>query len=414
MRTLFTPLLVTLLAVGASAQSWSDAAPMETARVGAASAILDGRLYVMGGRDAAGEPLRSVEVFDPATGWSRIGDLLSPRVDAAAAVLDSVIVLVGGRSGENGPIREAEVFDPAWGRWRPFAGLQVEREGLAVVAQDSVLFVIGGTGPNGSYLAATEAYGLGSGWAPFSAWDLSPASERARFGAAVVDDALIVIGGLSQFGPLRSVERYAPGEPPHLLFPLPEPGRGGFATALKRDTIYVVGGLDGNGRVLTDVHELTEISETPLSGVWTALSPLPSPREGAVAAVLGDSLYVVGGADEFGSVLASVVRFPLVEEVVETPVAAGEAPGADRPTLAVVGPNPSRRGTTFEVRAEEPGPARLAVVDALGREVAILLDRAVGREAVRLRWDADVPAGVYVARLSGPGGVATTAVTVVR
>ena len=142
---------------------------------------------------------------------------------------------------------------------------------------------------------------------------------------------------------------------------------------------------------------------------WEARAPLPEPVEGAVAAVLGDSLYVVGGADAFGGALAAVRILSLFP----VDVGAGDAPHP-APALAVVGPNPSRDGTTLEVRTGRPGPARLAVFDVLGREVAVLHDGPVSGIPLRVSWAARVPAGLYVARLDGPGGSATVPLTVAR
>ncbi len=44
------------------ARRWVPAAPLRTARVGAGVEALGGWLYVVGGKDASGNKLRSVEV----------------------------------------------------------------------------------------------------------------------------------------------------------------------------------------------------------------------------------------------------------------------------------------------------------------------------------------------------------------
>jgi hypothetical protein len=63
----------------------------------------------------------------------------------------------------------------------------------------------------------------------------------------------------------------------------------------------------------------------------------------------------------------------------------------------------------------EPGRIRLAVLDALGREVAVLLDaeRPAGAHAAPLDASRLAP-GVYVVRLDSPGGVLTRRLTVAR
>ena len=97
------------------------------------------------------------------------------------------------------------------------------------------------------------------------------------------------------------------------------------------------------------------------------------------------------------------------------PVAA--EPGApEAPALALAAyPNPFAGRATLAFALPEAGPVRLAVYDALGRRVAVLLDavRPAGRHAVA--FDArGLPAGTYVVHLSAGGAAQTQRVTLVR
>lgn len=92
--------------------------------------------------------------------------------------------------------------------------------------------------------------------------------------------------------------------------------------------------------------------------------------------------------------------------------ASGDGPlAALRVTAA---PNPAVGAAHFLIHQPEPGRARLAVYDALGREVALLLndDLPVGEHA--MEWDAVVPAGVYLWRFTVRDAVRMGTVTVVR
>ncbi len=98
----------------------------------------------------------------------------------------------------------------------------------------------------------------------------------------------------------------------------------------------------------------------------------------------------------------------------------GVATEAEAPVAAVgLGapfPNPTRAASaSVSVELPEAGPARLAVYDALGREVAVALDGllAAGRHAVALDTSR-LPSGVYVVRLETGGAVAVQRLTVVR
>ncbi|WP_420454619.1 Kelch repeat-containing protein [Rubrivirga sp.] len=402
MRTPFAPLLALLLAWSlappAVAQEWESIDGIRTPRAGAAGAVLDGRLFVIGGRDAEGRPLTSVEVFEPGVGWTVTTNLSVARVNAAASVLDGRVVVMGGADANGEPIADAEAYEPDLGSWVPFEPLQTPREGLGAATVDSTLYAIGGAGPQGMLLESVEAYT--DGWAPLVAWRLVPA--RAQFGAVEQDGAVIIVGGISTVGPVPDVERFDPAT--GVTTPLADllSARGGVAVAAHDGRIFAVGGRNAGDDVLASVSALT----LGPGAEWEVQAPLPRQVEGAVAGVLGEHLYVAGGGDQFGGVVSSVYRLPL--RPVDT---AAERPPLGGLGLSVVGPNPSRSGTALEVRAD--GRVRLSVVDLLGREVAVLHDGPV-RGAARVTWDGRVPAGVYVARVVGPGVSVSVPLTVVR
>jgi hypothetical protein len=84
------------------------------------------------------------------------------------------------------------------------------------------------------------------------------------------------------------------------------------------------------------------------------------------------------------------------------------------PAVAVH-PNPAQGTTTLRFALAAPAEVRLAVYDALGREVAVLVDGvlAAGSHAAVLDG-ASLPAGVYVYRLATGDRVQSGRLTVVR
>ena len=78
-------------------------------------------------------------------------------------------------------------------------------------------------------------------------------------------------------------------------------------------------------------------------------------------------------------------------------------------------PNPARSLATVSVTMPETGPARVAVYDALGRQVAVLHDGplAVGTHGLELDTTRLAP-GLYVVRAAVGGGAASRTITVVR
>ncbi len=85
------------------------------------------------------------------------------------------------------------------------------------------------------------------------------------------------------------------------------------------------------------------------------------------------------------------------------------------PALYPAYPNPFNRSATLRYDLARPGPVRLAVYDALGRRVALLVDEAQEPGRYRARFDASrLASGVYVVRMTTPDHVETHRLTLVR
>jgi N-acetylneuraminic acid mutarotase len=62
---------------------------MSTARFGSAAAVVDGKLYVMGGHGTDYESLSSVERYDPEeNAWEAVAPMSAARCAPAAVVVD--------------------------------------------------------------------------------------------------------------------------------------------------------------------------------------------------------------------------------------------------------------------------------------------------------------------------------------
>ncbi len=129
--------------------SW---APLPTRREHLAAVALDGKLYVIGGRWEGEGNLAHIEIFDPeADRWRRGADLPTPRSGLTAAALAGRIHVTGGEAFAPGrTFPEHEVYDPQTDRWASAAPLPTARHGLASAAVAGRWYVIGG--------------GTGAGW----------------------------------------------------------------------------------------------------------------------------------------------------------------------------------------------------------------------------------------------------------
>lgn len=134
---------------------WSRAAPAPTARNSAASAVIDGKIYVVGGRRAIKQPdgsLRQVnvatlEVFDPATGqWTTRAPMPQAQGGLAAAAHAGRLMVFGGEQWvpEQKVFAESWVYDPATDRWSALPPLPTPRHGLGAATVGNSIHVFGG------------------------------------------------------------------------------------------------------------------------------------------------------------------------------------------------------------------------------------------------------------------------------
>lgn len=96
-------------------------------RVGTAQAMVQGKLYLIGGAPARDHiwnsgwnflSVNTVEIFDPATQKVRFGaPLPTPRFGAGATVVDGKIWVAGGVDVLGQPISTVEIYDPTTDRW---------------------------------------------------------------------------------------------------------------------------------------------------------------------------------------------------------------------------------------------------------------------------------------------------------
>jgi uncharacterized delta-60 repeat protein len=123
----------------------------------------------------------------------------------------------------------------------------------------------------------------------------------------------------------------------------------------------------------------------------------------ALAFQPGGRLVLVGGTGDADQVQTQIAVARFHNDGLP---AAGEAPAGPRAfTLGAPTPNPTDGPATLVLEVKEAGPVRVAVYDALGRQVGVLHDGALGAGAHRLAFDASgLGPGLYVVRAEGPGG----------
>jgi N-acetylneuraminic acid mutarotase len=174
---------------------WSLGKPLLTARQAAACAVLDGRLYALGGAGLAGDTdaLASVEVYDSKTGqWVTAPPMPTARMCLGAAAVDRTIYAVGGKDAKGRFLGTLEAMKPD-GAWITLSRLPRPVSGPFVAARNGVIYVAGGLAGPDDVTDSLQAYTVAT-----DRWTVLAPMPGPRFdgcGAQWVGGLLIVLGG---------------------------------------------------------------------------------------------------------------------------------------------------------------------------------------------------------------------------
>jgi len=195
--------------------TWETKTVMPTPRFALQANVVNGRIYLIGGYVPDNSGLGAIsslnEVYDPATdSWTTEEPLPIATSDYPSAVVDNKIYVIGGLSS-NPRSDLNQIYDVESGVWSEGAlmplGIRYGAAGatVGVNAPKRIYFISSGR---------TQVYDPGNDSWTFGA-DLP--TRREGFGVAVVDDTLYVIGGFKlTYAELYSIDvvvtRYAANE----------------------------------------------------------------------------------------------------------------------------------------------------------------------------------------------------------
>lgn len=135
---------------------WDTAAPSPMARNSAAGAVLDGALWLAGGRTVGGGGTGRLDRYDPqADRWDTLAPIpFSTRSNAqvggglALAAAGRHLVAFGGEwfagEGGGGVFQETWIYDPSRDAWTAGPDMLTPRHGLAAASVDGVVYAVAG------------------------------------------------------------------------------------------------------------------------------------------------------------------------------------------------------------------------------------------------------------------------------
>ena len=140
---------------------WSTAASLPTPRDHLATATVGGKMYAIGGRIDGDyhQNLAVVERYDSsADRWTRVSDLPTARSGITAAIVEGKIYVMGGE-GTTGTFNQNETFDPVRDTWQAMAPMPTARHGIgSAVVQRRIYVISGGPTPGGSFSDLNEVF----------------------------------------------------------------------------------------------------------------------------------------------------------------------------------------------------------------------------------------------------------------
>jgi N-acetylneuraminic acid mutarotase len=233
-----------------------------------------------------------LERYDPVSDiWQPRSPKPTPVADIGAAVLEGKIYIPGGRLTSGGVTGVLEIYDPRQDLWSQGAPLPEPRSAYALVSFEGKLYLFGGW--NGrAYVPDIYIYTPGG-----DSWQTLPPLDAPRgyAGAAVSGRQIVLAGGYDGKKALTSVDIFQPDlvGSAELAWKkgadLPG-GRYAMGMTGVADFIYLVG---GNGRLENNTEAMVF---SPQINQWQLLQPPPTSLGAHMAVVdLGSYLYSLGG-----------------------------------------------------------------------------------------------------------------------
>jgi len=382
-KSVFLPLALIFLTVSCtvtytsvsafSSDTWMPKTPMTAARAYLGVAVVDGKIYAIGGDEGSetgncmtgtsmtNNVVNVTEAYDPVLdSWFSKASMPTSRALFGTAVYQGKIYCIGGYNGAivfYGPesydwkteyydVGANEVYDPAMDTWETKASMLTPRFSAATNIVNGKIYVIGGH----TMTDLWKNFNLNEVYDPeTNSWTTkTPAPLNISCPAsAVVDNKIYVLGEDPNADWQNVILTYDPANDNWSIGDVTPVGHAATAGATT--------GVKAPKRIYFFDENRTDIYN-PASGTWTTGTAAPTDRLIAKAAVVDDLFYLIGGRTGQWGYMTFMYPSTLNEQY--TPVSYGTAsdpePTATAPTVT---PTPTATPSSAANPESPPTPS---------------------------------------------------------
>ncbi len=235
--------------------------------------------------------------------WAEYPSLPTPRGNLAVVAYTTGISQTRGiyaiaGQDANGVTGVVERFNWLDHSWTKMASKPTPVRDVSAAVLGGRVYVPGGCDANGQALDIFEIYDPTLDRAGSSPWTTGPRLPRPLCGYALaaVEGKLYLFGGWDGQSYRAETLVYTPGSAAwQAATPMPSP-RAYMGAALVDESVVIVGGSNGTPLTANDVYDASQ--DHAGGSPWRSMAPLPEPRVGPGVATVGQRVYVVGGGTD--------------------------------------------------------------------------------------------------------------------
>ena len=258
--------------------------------------LLNGLIYVGGGREGGGYASYTINCYDPINNlWNFV--INTPACNFAMTTLNNKLLIAGGLDKDGK--RSNQILKMDTGQLKKYTNMITARSSTTAAGHQGMLIIIGGWGDNGKTLSSTELFDSSNGrW--YHCNDLP--QPHSCLQSVIVDNTLYLLGGANEDGSsspavftalLNTLSKHQLKWNTHQ----DTPWCWSAPVTVNGTHLLIVGGnkkIKSEHIPTSNVYKLNKVSHS-----WEAIGNIPSARYSlATVSTADNSVIVIGGVND--------------------------------------------------------------------------------------------------------------------